>query len=53
MKPLMMSYLRIMQFVSQAMAFRMEGIQEFLTLAAKFKERESDRIVECGFLDFA
>ncbi|MBT5550197.1 MAG: sirohydrochlorin chelatase, partial [Nitrospina sp.] len=30
-----------------------EGIQEFLTLASKFKEREPDRIVECGFLEFA
>ncbi len=30
-----------------------EGIHEFLTLAAKFKAREPDRIVECGFLEFA
>jgi sirohydrochlorin cobaltochelatase len=30
-----------------------EGIQEFLTLSSKFKEREPRRIVECGFLEFA
>ena len=30
-----------------------EGIQEFLTLSSKFKEREPGRIVECGFLEFA
>ena len=30
-----------------------DGIQEFLTLATKFKEREPRRIVECGFLEFA
>ena len=30
-----------------------EGIQEFLTLSSKFKEREPSRIVECGFLEFA
>lgn len=30
-----------------------EGIQEFLVLSSKFKEREPGRIVECGFLEFA
>jgi len=30
-----------------------EGVNEFLTLSSKFKEREPDRIVECGFLEFA
>ena len=30
-----------------------DAIQEFLTLSSKFKEREPDRIVECGFLEFA
>lgn len=29
------------------------GINEFLTLSAKFKELEPDRIIECGFLEFA
>jgi sirohydrochlorin cobaltochelatase len=30
-----------------------DGIEEFLTLSSKFKEREPKRIVECGFLEFA
>ena len=30
-----------------------DGIKEFLTLSSKFKEREPQRIVECGFLEFA
>ena len=30
-----------------------DGIQEFITLAKKFNEREPHRIVECGFLEFA
>lgn len=29
------------------------GVNEFLALSSKFKDREPDRIVECGFLDLA
>jgi precorrin-8X/cobalt-precorrin-8 methylmutase len=30
-----------------------KGINEFLALSSKFKDREPDRIIECGFLDHA
>lgn len=30
-----------------------DGIREFLTLSSKFREREPERVVECGFLEFA